>query len=203
MKPSFPLFASTSLAAPVARAWMMVPSPSSSDLFFKSPSEMIREQRAMMDQMFSDQLSSFGGIKNQQQWSSGPRGYEVITNDDNKLALAMNLPDGVKMEDVNVEYNDKTNLLTVSGKQHVEEENYQFSSQFSQSISLDPATVELDKLDAAVQDDGVLILSAPKKVKALKAEEDNKRKIPIKMLTKEDGSKKEEVQGKTEETATP
>jgi HSP20 family molecular chaperone IbpA len=176
MKFLFPIVAS--LAA--ADAWMLVPSFRSpaTDLLFKSPTELLREQRALMKQVFPGELTSPGGGEQ----LSSPR-YE-ITNTKEKFEMAVDLP-GVKMEDIDVVLDD--NLLTVKGKREVKEENYNFSSQFSQTISLDP-TVKLDQFEATLKD-GVLVVSAPKDWSAL---EESKRKIPITMLEATAGDKKEE-----------
>lgn len=122
-----------------------------------SPSEIMREQQAMMNRM---------GFK-----QSSPR-YE-ITNDNDKFEVAIDLP-GVKMEDIHVALEGDNSVLSISGVREASGESYSFTSKFSQSFSLDPS-IDIDKFTANLKD-GVLIVSAPKDMKRL---EQSIRKIPI------------------------
>ena len=160
MKLSIPNITIVSLALvpPVVSGWALRPSFYGFDRpLLLSPTEMLREQEALLNRV---------GFK-----QSSPR-YE-ITNDDKKFEVAVDLP-GVKMEDINVALEHDNSILSISGVREASGESYKFTSKFSQSFSLDP-TVNPDEIKANLKD-GVLIVSAPKDMKRL---EQNIRKIPI------------------------
>ena len=146
------------LALSTAEAWggqlvRMGPSPS---LLMYSP--RIERQRAMMDRAMDRAFRQ-----------SSPR-YEII-DDETKFQVAVDVP-GLKPDDIHVSMED--NVLTIRGSREQTNDNYNFSSRFSQSFSLDN-TIEVDKLTADLKD-GILVVQAPKDLKQL---EDNVRKIPI------------------------
>ena len=142
----------------VVAGWSLLPSWYGFDRpLLLSPSEILREQQALVNRM---------GIK-----QSSPR-YE-ITDDEKKFQVAVDVP-GVKMEDIHVTLERDNALLSISGIREASGESYKFTSKFSQSFSLDP-TVITDELTANLKD-GVLIVSAPKDMKRL---EQSVRKIPI------------------------
>jgi len=102
---------------------------------------------------------------------TSPR-YE-ITNTPETLQIAMDVP-GVKMEDVNVSLEDGGQYLTIRGSRQAKSESSSYSSEFSQSFSLDPV-VDVTKIQANLMD-GVLTITAPKDVKRL---EQTVQSIPI------------------------
>ena len=106
-------------------------------------------------------------------WTS-PR-YEIIDNNE-KFQLTIEVP-GVKMEDIDVSLEE--GVLTVSGKREAkdDEKHYRYSSQFSQSFSIDPS-VEVDKFTANLNN-GVLVVGAPKDLKKI---EESVRKIVVNQL---------------------
>ena len=107
--------------------------------------------------------------------------YEVLNNPD-KFHVIVDIPKGMNTpSDVDVTYDERSNMLTVFGKQQVHDEDtgHYFSSQFSRSFSVDPS-VEVDNF-AATMDGGVLTISAPKN--AGKAEiSPSVRHIPVTTL---------------------
>ncbi|GAX27572.1 hypothetical protein FisN_13Hu341 [Fistulifera solaris] len=84
--------------------------------------------------------------------------YE-ITNDDEKFQVALDLP-GLKPDEVKIKVEEGRRMLSIEGVREKSGEGYSFSSQFSQSFSLDPS-VEAEQFEAKMHD-GVLIVSAPK-----------------------------------------
>lgn len=101
--------------------------------------------------------------------SSVPR-YEITDNDE-KFQVAVDVP-GVKAEDISVSLED--GMLSLSGQRQSSNEQYQFSSKFSQNFSFDPA-VDSEKFTANLEN-GVLVVSAPKDMRRLEA---NIKSIPI------------------------
>ncbi len=98
--------------------------------------------------------------------------YE-ITNDDEKFQIALDLP-GLKPDEVKIWVEEGRRLLFIEGVHEKSGEGYSFSSQFSQSFTLDPS-VETDRFEAKMHD-GVLIVSAPKSTAKIA---ENSREIPI------------------------
>merc|ERR1711862_66691 len=98
--------------------------------------------------------------------------YEITDNEE-KFKVALDLP-GVKAEDINVSYEEDNKVLSITGQRQAGNDDYSFTSKFSQSFYLD-RTVEVEKLTANLEN-GVLVVSAPKDHKRL---EIGIRKIPI------------------------
>ena len=150
-------------ASPAAvDAWMLGPSYWPSPFLLTSPNSILRRQQAWMDRALQ-----------QGPWTS-PR-YEIIDNNE-KFQLTIEVP-GVKMEDIDVSLEE--GILTVSGKREAkdDEKHYRYSSQFSQSFSIDPS-VEVDKFTANLNN-GVLVVGAPKDLKKI---EESVRKIVVNQL---------------------
>ena len=98
--------------------------------------------------------------------------YEIVNNPD-QLQIAMDVP-GVKLEDVNVSVEDNGKLLTIRGSRAARTDSSSYTSEFSQSFSLDQV-VDVDNIQAHLMD-GVLTVTAPKDMKRL---EEGVRSIPI------------------------
>ena len=98
--------------------------------------------------------------------------YEIVNTDD-QLQISLDVP-GMKMEDVNVSLEEGGKYLTVRGSRQSRSDSSSYSSQFSQSFSLDQI-IDVDNIQANLMD-GVLTVTAPKDMKRL---EENTRSIPI------------------------
>ena len=119
--------------------------------------------------------------------------YEVLDRPD-KFQVMVDVPEGTtKPNDVDVTFDERSNMLTVTGKQesHNEDSGYHFSSQFSRSFSLDPS-VEVDQM-AATMDGGVLTISAPKNA-AKAANYSPVRSIPVTTLLDIEDTEKERME---------
>lgn len=157
-------------------------------------SRMLREQENIFDREFFNEGKPFFDrdfpkrgrkmIERLDRELSGSRGmmkrsgrnvqYQ-ITNNDKEIKLAIYVP-GVNIDDVVIDFEEETRILTVGGSRESTVESYTFNSNFSQSFYLD-STIEVDKISANLQD-GVLIVTAPKEIKKLEA-----RRIPINLVT--------------------
>jgi HSP20 family molecular chaperone IbpA len=104
-----------------------------------------------------------------------PRYYEMV-DDDEKFQVAFDVP-GLSLGELRVSLEDGGSTLFVSGHRQVSDENYSFTTKFSQSFYLDPS-VQVGHLVATLKDD-VLVVSAPKDKTKLRA---TARLIPIKTL---------------------
>lgn len=98
--------------------------------------------------------------------------YQIVDNDD-IFQVQLDVP-GVKVEDLNINLEDDGKMLTLSGSREKSENGYSYTSQFSQSFSLD-STVDIDQFSANLQN-GVLVVSAPKDLKKL---EEGVKSIPV------------------------
>ena len=181
MKLTTPVLA-TALAAPsLIDAWsprfsLTTRSPLD-DLWSLSPRSILRQQEALLDRGAFQQAS--------------PR-YKITENDE-QIEIALDVP-GLKPEDIKVNFDDDSQLLSINGERQASGDNYKFSSKFSQSFYLG-SDVELDKFTANLED-GVLVVTAPKDLKKL---EEGTRSIPIMQAE----AKKEELkleEEKPEET---
>mmetsp|Transcript_16936 Transcript_16936/g.47527 ORF Transcript_16936/g.47527 Transcript_16936/m.47527 type:complete len:270 (-) Transcript_16936:136-945(-) len=102
--------------------------------------------------------------------------YEVVSNDEKTFAVAVSVPKGIDAKDVDVSLDQRNRSLTISGSHESKTNHGHFSTSFRQSFSLDPS-VELDKLDAKFDENGRLLVSAPKDTERIEAT--TIRKIPI------------------------
>merc|ERR1719401_618362 len=105
-----------------------------------------------------------------------------------KIQLTVDVP-GVQEKDIDIKLDD--GQITVQGKRVSASDSSHFTSQFSQSFSLDP-TVDVDNFTATLKN-GVLVVSAPKDPAKL---EENVRRIPIthhEAIVAEDDKKEEEA----------
>jgi HSP20 family protein len=163
MKFSTFALASALAVAPGAMAWSLI----------RRPVGLMRPTLVM-----SPFDSAFDSLVQQQQelmqsaWTSSSPRYE-ITNTENEWQIAVDVP-GMKPEDINVSIEDGK-YLSIEGASERKGENYEFSSKFSQSFSIDPS-IDIEHFKANMND-GVLVISAPKDLKRL--EQENVRAIPI------------------------
>merc|ERR1712232_623128 len=117
--------------------------------------------------------------------------YEIVDNEE-KFQVSIDVP-GVKMEDIHVSLEDNA-ILQIKGSRAVGGDgNYSYTSQFSQSFSVDP-TIDVEKFSASLNN-GVLVISAPKDLKKI---EDNIRKIPITEATERTTTDESELNIQTE-----
>lgn len=107
--------------------------------------------------------------------SHPPRYYDMV-DDDEKFQVAFDVP-GLSLGELRVSLVDGGSTLVVSGHRQVSDENYSFTTKFSQSFYLDPS-VQVRHLVATLRDD-VLVVSAPKDKTNLR---ETARLIPIKTL---------------------
>mmetsp|Transcript_7345 Transcript_7345/g.15000 ORF Transcript_7345/g.15000 Transcript_7345/m.15000 type:complete len:222 (+) Transcript_7345:47-712(+) len=144
-----------------ADAWSLGPryyglAPMTARSYCTPATRMLEKQQALMKKAFAH---------------VSPR-YEIVDNEQ-KFQVSIDVP-GVKMEDIHVSLEDNA-VLQIKGSRAVGDgESYSYTSQFSQSFSVDP-TVDVEKFSASLNS-GVLVISAPKDLKKI---EENIRKIPI------------------------
>jgi HSP20 family molecular chaperone IbpA len=137
----------------IADGWFLGPTLLSSFLDDSTPSPFLRSRGA----------------------SHPPRYYEMV-DDDEKFQVAFDVP-GLSLGELRVSLEDGGSTIVVSGHRQVSDENYSFTTKFSQSFYLDPS-VQVGHLVATLKDD-VLVVSAPKDKTKLR---ETARLIPIKTL---------------------
>lgn len=137
--------------------------PSSLFDLAEAPGDMISAMMRRHDEHVQSSMASSlrGSYFSFPSLSAASPCYEVINNEE-KFQLAVNIPGAKKADDVDVKFDERSRMLTVSGYQetHDEESGFHSSSQFSRSFSLDPFVV-VDQM-AATMDQGVLTITAPK-----------------------------------------
>lgn len=106
-----------------------------------------------------------------------------VSNDADQFQLALDLPDAMSPEDLHVDFDEQTRLLTVSGHHEMtnDETGHRSVSRFSRSYTLDPF-VEVDQLTATMKE-GVLMVVAPKDTARM---EHALRSIPVNSLDQSD-----------------
>jgi HSP20 family molecular chaperone IbpA len=129
---------------------------------------------SLLSSILQDDQSLTPFLRRPHHQSSSPH-YELVDNDE-KFELALDVP-GVSMEDIEVRLEDGGKYLTISGHRQVSDENYSFSSRFSQNFGLDPA-VEIENFTATLKN-GILVVSAPKDKTKVAS---RFRRIPITVL---------------------
>lgn len=140
------------------------------DPFETSLSSMMRRHQEVMDQAFP----RFRGAE------VTPQQYNSIEmnnlNDPEQFQVMVHLPSGLSPEDLHVDFDERSRLLTIWGQHEWtnEETGHRSVSQFSRSFNLDPF-VEVDQLKATT-DDGILTVTAPKNVDKM---EHSLRSIPV------------------------
>jgi HSP20 family molecular chaperone IbpA len=88
--------------------------------------------------------------------------FQVINND-SQFELRMMIPDCFTMNDLTVTIQEHGRVLVIQGRCHEKDENdnCQFTSEFSQRIQIDPHMVDSDTLNARFKE-GMLIVTSPK-----------------------------------------
>ena len=143
-------------------------------------SRMVRDHDTMLERMFANPMRNAVQQLNQQNsFVDSPR-FE-IKNTEKDIKIALDVP-GVNQEDIDVEFDNDSRMLSISGSRESKGDGYLFSSKFSRSFTVDPG-VNIDKFTAQLND-GVLVITAPKDI--VKNEE-TVRKIPIVTQTTSDG----------------
>jgi len=141
---------------------------------FETPSlsfaPMIRRQQEMA-RNFDDTFAQLSPRFDETFKQLSPR-YEIVNNSE-QFQIAMDVP-GVKMEDVHVSLEEGGKMLNIRGSRRAISDESSFTSQFSQSFSLDPV-IDVENIQANLMD-GVLTITAPKDMKRLEA---NVRSIPV------------------------
>mmetsp|Transcript_13162 Transcript_13162/g.15836 ORF Transcript_13162/g.15836 Transcript_13162/m.15836 type:complete len:252 (+) Transcript_13162:92-847(+) len=163
-----------------------------------SPSSMWREADHMierMDKMFESDQNSLVNRMNKMfdddSWTLADRmvdrmdemlklprasPFYKITNDDEVFQVTVDLP-GVKASDIDISVDNEHDMLSLRGEGKKEDENMISTFKFSQRFSLDPS-IEREKITAGLKD-GVLTVSAPKKLPQLDA---GQTKIPVTVM---------------------
>ena len=142
-------------------------------------SRMVRDHDTMLERMFANPMRNAVQQLNQQNsFVDSPR-FE-IKNTEKDIKIALDVP-GVNQEDIDVEFDNDSRMLSISGSRESKGDGYLFSSKFSRSFTVDPG-VNIDKFTAQLND-GVLVITAPKDI--VKNEE-TVRKIPIVTQTTSD-----------------
>ncbi|GGG49718.1 molecular chaperone Hsp20 [Croceivirga lutea] len=129
---------------------------------------LLKNNNVLFPALFNDMMTTdwFGGLENDRTHIPAVN----IKENENGFELHMAIP-GLHKDDVNIEVNE--NILTISSEVKTEretkEDNYtrkEFSyGAFKRSFTL-PKTIDEDKINA-IQENGVLKLTLPKKQEAL------------------------------------
>lgn len=160
MKLTLPL----ALAPALVNGWAFDMMPYGSRGLLMSPRQIMRQQQAMLDRIDRAMTAPSSSAR-------APR-YEV-TDTEEKFELALAVP-GYEMNDITVNVEGDGEILTLTGHREQQDENYSFTSKFSQSFSLDPS-VDVDKFTATLKN-GVLVVGAPKNLEQVR---ETVRRIPI------------------------
>jgi HSP20 family protein len=155
----------SSMSRPLKAGWIL-----------PTPRRTQKKRSSAIDRSFPNSSQSSTGSNSR---LSPPPLFE-ITDDDHEFQIVMDIP-GVKREDINVDLVlDDGAVLSISGLRLHKQVGKQVV--FSQSFSLDPAVVAVDKITANLEN-GVLIVSAPKDMtRRQRIEENIRQKIPIQVF---------------------
>lgn len=106
--------------------------------------------------------------------------FGITQDDDTQLQIVVHLPPGTTAHDVNLNLNEDTHALTVSGETKREEGGISVHSRFDRSYTLHPhENVDVSKITAQLDNEGVLTIVAPKYPKEDVKGKDNMRTIDI------------------------
>jgi hypothetical protein len=107
--------------------------------------------------------------------------FGITQDDDTQLQFVVRLPQGTTAHDVNLNLNEDTHVLSLSGETHREEGGISVHSRFDRSFSLHPRDNNIDtgKITAQLDTDGVLTIIAPKHSKQDIEGKENIRMIDI------------------------
>ena len=135
---------------------------------------MLQKQQALMEKQQSLLQKAFS--------YTSPR-YEIMNTEDT-FQVSVDVP-GVKPEDIDVVFENDRSVLSIRGSRSStnEDESWSFTSQFSQSFSVNPS-IDVENLTASLKN-GVLVIAAPKDLKQI---EENIRKIPVMVPGEEDAT---------------
>lgn len=158
---------------------------------FETFAGVLRREQDFFDHAMRSLRGSHLGLVSSSSSAAGSPRYDVLDTPD-KFQVVVDVPDGITQpRDIDVSFDQRSNMLTVSGTQESHNEEYHFSSQFSRSFRLHPS-VEVDDMAATLQD-GVLTISAPKKA-ALVANDSPVRSIPVTTLLDIEDTEKERME---------
>lgn len=162
MKFTVPFLTALAIVPTAADAWSLTPYGRA--LMSISPAQILRQQQELLKEM--DQVFDF---------NTNSPSYDIVNNEE-KFEVSLDVP-GVPPENINVNLDKDSRMLTISGEREDKSDRYYSASKFSQSFSLDPS-VDIDKFNADLKN-GVLVITAPKDMKKI---EESMRKIPVNVL---------------------
>lgn len=106
--------------------------------------------------------------------------FGITQDDDTRLRFAVRLPQGTTAHDINLDLNEDTHVLSLSGETHREEGGISVHSRFDRSFTLHPwDDINTGKITAQLDNDGVLTIIAPKHSKEVVEGKENTRTIDI------------------------
>jgi HSP20 family molecular chaperone IbpA len=107
--------------------------------------------------------------------------FGITQDDETQLQIVVHLPPGTTARDVNVKLNEDNHVLSISGETKREEGGISVHSRFDRSFTLHPRDVDMSKITAQLDDNGVLTIIAPKFPKVVDEEvgKENVRRIDI------------------------
>jgi HSP20 family molecular chaperone IbpA len=146
-------------------------------------------RRGMMMDLLEKQKESFLPSNRYKYFGKIGQGQKIqydITSTDEEIKIALDVP-GITADNIDVSVDSDTRMLTISGKREVKDEEYSFSSKFTESFYLNP-TIDIKNFTAKLQD-GVLVIRAPKT-----EVETSVRRIPIESAASTTSTKQEEVE---------
>jgi HSP20 family molecular chaperone IbpA len=106
--------------------------------------------------------------------------FGITQDDETQLQIVVHLPPGTTARDVNLKLNEVNHVLSISGETKREEGGISVHSRFDRSFTLHPRDVDMSKITAQLDDNGVLTIIAPKFPKVdEEVEKENVRRIDI------------------------
>lgn len=106
--------------------------------------------------------------------------FGITQDDETQIQIVVHLPPGTTAHDVNLNVNEDTHVLTISGETKREEGGISVHSRFDRSFTLHPhENVDMSKITAQLDNGGVLTIVAPKYPKEDVKGKDNVRRIDI------------------------
>jgi HSP20 family protein len=149
-----------------------------------------RRNRALLRNDMFDQLNEIFSIpvrfnsilqeEYQRQLSQAPLHHKSqyqyeINEDESKMELNLDVP-GIDASDIVIQLEQGGQVLRVKGSRNYKHHNRETESKFDQTFTIDRKTVDIDKLEASLNN-GVLVISVPKLQQS--TIEEKQRIIPI------------------------
>ena len=88
--------------------------------------------------------------------------FGITQDDETQLQIVVHLPPGTTARDVNLKLNEDNHVLSISGETKREEGGISVHSRFDRSFTLHPRDVDMSKIMAQLDDNGVLTIIALK-----------------------------------------